>query len=715
MAKTGLTPPSPPPDDRTATYKGDPPTDKQTAKADKKEAADRDKAIAKVLKTRAEANTRQKRSLRSDWRRNVELRMGRTNGRSALAFGEDADDDMQSEINPDWYLTKTKTANLYSQVPAVQVTHESKAYAAAIPAFAKSLNYELGEKRANVGVAMEEVLNDAVNASGIGFVFVDYVARFDQVEVPTMDVSMIDPRLVDLAIKRGLIPTQMADRVVSDQFRVSRVSPLDGIWPSDFTGSNFDDGDFMGYHGQLSAADMANEFELDDDQLEKAISGSTPDRENNLRTGDSSGTDALERDVVEFDRLFYWRHRFDKHETSFDAIWEVVFVKGMRKPIRHRPWSGQEFNEETGRYVGAFKFPVRALTLTYVSDNPIVPSDSSASRPQVNDLRRSRSQLFANRQRSIPVRWFDTNRVGLDIQAQLMDGTWQGWIPTNGAGDKAVGEQARASYPAENLTFDQETYTDLLQSWGLTPQAMGNSTPGRKNQAETQATAQGFATNIGKERARVQMFFLGIVEVLAGLMALYSDFPILTPQERQAMEQAWDHKHILHNMVLKIRPDSTIVLDPQTRVARLNNFLNMTIKSGYVNPLPILTEMAELNGLDPAEVIITPQPKQPDDPQLSFRFTGKDDLMSPAVMALLLKQKKITPQDLEDAKHFLLQAQKPAEPPQSGALAGGAPSGPMPPGTGGAPVPHPGDAEAHQSWNLASKVAKRSRDMNGGA
>jgi hypothetical protein len=682
---------------------------------DQKTADATNRRITRVIKSRVEANGRRKRDLRDEWKRNVEIRMADVSGRGALAMDDDADGDLQSEINPDWYLTKAKVANLYSQVPQVQMTHENKQYAAAIPPFAKSLNYELSEKRANVGVAMDEVLNDVVNASGIGFVFVDYVARFDQVEVPAIDTSMIPPHLVDLAVQKKLIPTTMADRVVSDKFLVTRISPLDGIWPDDFVGSNFDDGDLVGYHGKLSASDFQNEFDVDDEFIERALGAAMPDRDQTLRTSDSRSTsETLAREVVEFDRIFYWRHRFDREETSFDAIWEIVLVKGIRKPVRHRPWAGQEYSEETGRYVGSCKFPVRVLTLTYVSDNPIVQSDTAAGRPQVNDMRTSRSQLFANRRRSVPVRWYDVNRVGLDIQAQLNDGTWQGWIPTNGDGTKAVGEQARASYPAEDLSFDQETYADLLQSWGLTPSALGNSTPGRKNQMEIGATTQGFATNIGKERAKVQSFFLGVCEVLAGLMALYSDFPILTAEEKQTLEQAWDHKHILHDLVCKIRPDSMIVLDPQQRYQRLSNHLNMTVKSGYINPKPIIWEMTELAGIDPSEVVIDPTPPPIPEPQLSFRFSGKDDLFSPAVMALLIQLKKAPTADaIRAAKQLLLEVQKAPEPvPAPDPGAGGAPA-PLPPGAGAPPlILHPAQAEAHHGWHTASKVAKRSRDMN---
>ena len=45
-------------------------------------------------------------------------------------------------------------------------------------------------------------------------------------------------------------------------------------------------------------------------------------------------------------------------------------------------------------------------------------------------------------------------------------------------------------------------------------------------------------------------------------------------------------------------------MDTQTRINNLERFLNIAAKSGYVNIVPILRELAQLNGLDPDEVIV---------------------------------------------------------------------------------------------------------------
>src|SRR5882672_2899145 len=346
--------------------------------------------IAKRLESRAKSSKDARRKLSPEWKRNVELRIGKTP--TALSSGPHDDDEIQSEINPDWSLTKTKTANLYSQVPTVQGTHENKQYAAAVHPFMKQLNYELGEKRTNVGVAMEEVLNDVVNAAGIGGVMVGYAARTETVELPVEEVfqspqgpvptKALNPQQLQQLVQAGLVHMAPAERVVDDMLFISRISPADLLTPPGFTGSNFDNGDFIGFTGRKSWSEAKNEWKLKDEDKDRVIAGDDISTQDDLRSDSDSGN-YTETQNVKYDELYYWRYRFDAEEKSFKAIWKIVYVNGLDKPVLHEAWKGQKYVEESRKYVGSCKFPVRVCTLTYITDNPIPPSDSAAGRPQV--------------------------------------------------------------------------------------------------------------------------------------------------------------------------------------------------------------------------------------------------------------------------------------------------------------------------------------------
>src|SRR5712692_2644422 len=86
--------------------------------------------LEKALKAEVNAAKRNRRQYYSEWKRNVELRLG--NIATLSTGGLPVSDKLQTEINPDWTLTKTKTANLFSQLPVVQATHLNKKYAPAI-------------------------------------------------------------------------------------------------------------------------------------------------------------------------------------------------------------------------------------------------------------------------------------------------------------------------------------------------------------------------------------------------------------------------------------------------------------------------------------------------------------------------------------------------------------------------------------------------------
>jgi len=666
--------------------------------------------VSDNLKARMEISKRNRREYFNEWKRNVELRLGKI--ASQYTGGVSVQDEVQTEINPDWYLTKVKTANLFSQVPEVQGTHENEEYAPAIPAFMKALRFELSEARCNAGMAMEMALNDIVNAAGVGGILVGWEARFVKKQVPAIDLSrIVPPDVAQKLMEAGKVPTKEVPEPVSSRFYWDRISSVDLLWPAEFAGADFNQGDFIGRSGRAPWGVAKNEFHLKDEIKDKVLATSEVKTEDTLRAIPNKSTSDATK-VVKFDELWYWRYRIDPDCLYFDEIWRIVWIDGLDKPVIHEPWTGQHLVEETKQYVGSRIFPLQLATTTYISDNAIPPSDSSAARPQVNDMRRSRSMMFQQRERAIPMRWFDTNRVDPLIADVIMKGSVQGMIPTNGPGDRSFGEVARASFPSEDFTFDQLNKKDLLEMWLVDASMLGNPSP-RQNKDQTAMAQAGSNARLGQERGFIARWFLRLCDVTVGLMALYGTFPNLTAKEKEQMQGAWDLKHVAANIALKIRPDSTVVLDVGQRIDRILRTLNMTVKSGYVNPKPLIVELLELSGFDPNKVVIDPKPPEPDPVNFSFRASGKEDLMNPLVIAMLMAGKRMPgPDVIEQAKQFLAtlgQPPQPPAPPQGGAP-GQPPGQALPPaGSGGSPT----TVDQHPEWSMANKVAKRDRDIGG--
>jgi len=651
---------------------------------------------AAAWRRRIDRCKKDRKELITDWSYNVDYRRGKP-------FDQESDED-RVNVNLDWGLTKSKHAQLFSQVPQVYLTPKRKQSAPAVAVFAKKLNDMLTD--GGLGPACDEAVVDTINAAGIGFALVDYQATVEKKLMPKIDISKLPPEQARQMLQSKQIEMEEMPVPVNKLFRVRRFSPSDALWPTEFTGSNFDDADWLGHSGTMLWDEAQVAFNLKPEDRE-AIVGSKNKRETLRQQEGDVAKDS--EDVVEFDEIFYWAYRFDAEEKYFKRINRIVFVKGKTEPVIHERWKGQRFNRETRKYTGACKFPIRVLTFTYISDDAIPPSDSAIGRPQVDEMIRSRSQIVMQRDRSQPLRWFNTNLFDPQVADSFMRGTYEGALPVNGDGERALGEIARASYPREDFEFDRIIRQDLTDQWQVSPNQMGQFNSGRRTAAEANAVASNTQTRIGYERARVGSFITGIAEVMAGLVALYGDFDDLEPDEQERLK-TWDRTQISDEVAFSIRPDSTILLDSNQRVEKLMRVLNLVGKSGYVNPKPIIAEVIELHGIDPASIVIDPPPPPPPKPNISYRFSGVQDLSNPLSVALLMKSGEApTPEELNAAKMLLEAVGTPIQPPQQQQGPPG-PGGPGGPGHNGPPPPQPpGDSRPH--WGGMPKVIKRAQDM----
>lgn len=676
----------------------------------------KDDPVVKAISQRAEAWHEYIKTQVAEWQGNIDRRIGKI--ADTIQTNPQADEvDIRMDYAPDWSLTKAKVAALWSNQPPVLLTHDNDPAAAAVGVWAKELNFQLGPKRANVGTAMEEVANDIVNASGIGGIFVGLDARYMMVNQPIPDMSLKSPEEIAAmqASPEGVPMTQVPE-AVSQRLYVARVAPPDIIAPVEFTGSDFNQADLLGYRGRDPWPTAKAAFNLKDEDKQKYLKQDDRTERESLRTTEISERQRQEREVVTYDRIFYKRATFDPDEMQLGAIWEIVFIKGQKDPVVHRPWAGQKIvpdprNPKRNVIIGATKYPIQVGTITYISDHPVPPSDTTMGRPSCNELRHYREQMRMQRQSSQPIRWLDSVRVTPSIAAKLQTGQWNGFVPTLGPGDKAIGEIARASYPAEDLTFANIIKQDLMETWRLGPNQMGTLEGGGAKTAAEVKTAQGnFSSGMAPERAKIARLYCNVAEVLSGLLVITGIRESLTDDELQRL-QAWDSMKISHELIFTVRPDSTMLIDAEQRLEQLYKVLNLLGKSPFVDPTKqIIPEILELNNLDPGKNVKQAQPPSPPPPNISLRISGAADLMSPLVLAFLVKSGQAPgPQELAAAQQLLQAASAALQPAQPAAPPGASgPVGPQPPPpTGAVETPHPG-------WTMPPAIAKRAEDLNQG-
>ena len=644
------------------------------------------KQRAKLWRGRIAASQKKHRDYAEKWKENVAFRV-------MQPFETQSDVDRVATPD-DWSRTRAKIASLYSATPHVNLEPIHPRYMQAVPKFAQVLNHVL-KYQAKPGIVMRECLPDLINAAGICAAIVRYEATFKTSQEPAIDISTMPPDQAMALMQSGQMPMTDVQVPVSERFVMRRISPTQLLIPADFTGSDFNDADWIGFEGVMPWPVAKREFKLSDDEKNDVVDGGKLETLNDENDRDQSSDER-----VKFQEIYYWNYRFDADEIYLDRIRKIVFVDGVKdRPVIDEDYQGQRFDEATGTYTGACIFPIQVCTLAYVSDQAIPPSDSEIGRPSVLERMRSRSQILLQRELSLPLRWADTSRVDPSILENLQKGAWQPIIPTQGSGERAFGETARASYPREDFTFDQVINKDLDDAWSLSSNQMGNFASGERSASEANYVQQANSNRIGVERAQVVQFFLNLCEVLGGLVQLYYDpkdtEPIVGPDGEQQLD-TWDRSKIAGKFVYTITQDSTVLLDSDQKIDKLMKALNLTGKSGFVNPEPIIAEVLSLSGIDPTRVMTKPNPPKPDDPNISLRLTGSEDLLNPVAVGFLIKSGQAPdPAHIAAAKQLIADAMGTVLPPS---VPGQAPA------QGGGP---------DKEWGPMERVTKRVDEMGG--
>lgn len=638
------------------------------------------------FRQRIQSSKNYRKKLVRNWSTNVDFRRGKS-------FNSQDDNDSIA-VNLDWSYTKTKHASLFSQVPKIYVAHHPESVGAPwISVYERRINDIM--VKAGIESAMDEVMPDVINAAGFGVVLVSAEVLNEQREIPKIDLSLLPPQVALTAMQSGMlfgkpIPMETVPQKVDSRYTIRRISPSDFLWPVDFTGSDFDNAAWIGYTGRIPWAEAVSRFNLTDADKEKLQTEETTYLDK-LADDVDKDTTYTEDDKVGYDEIFYNEYQYDTEAKSFSTIHHLVFLHGKTDPVIDEPWKGQIVDPNNpAKIIGSQKKPLRVLTLTYLSDEAIPPSDSAVGRPQVLEINKGRT--MANRQRlhSAPWTWFDVNRLDPGIQSALMRGTWKYAIPVQGDGSRVIGTVEQPGLPQETYKFDEIAKLDLQEVWTI-----GSNQLGVGGNIETKGEANiiqnNFQTKVGRERAKVAAFITGISEVVGGLACVFED--------PKTFGEGFDPT-ISDKLVFSILVDSTILVDATQRLERLNNYIKEYATSGWVVLEPILREIATLSGLDPNVVVKAPEPKAPPPPNVSLRLSGGEDMLNPLLLAFMMKSGQAPePELIEKAKQLIQLSVMPTpQPPQPG----------MPP-----PPPPPNVGDANSDMRLLPPTNKRSDDGKG--
>lgn len=568
----------------------------------------------KAWKDRITAAQRLIESVRPKWQENTAAFEGKP-----LAVNPKVDTVI---VNKDFPRVKHKQAQLFFQCPDLQGKPKREAYAQAAPVYQAVVNHYL-TKRMGVVKMVDEILTDVLCPAGIGVSKIGYQAFEDGVrEIPVGTPEEV----AELQAGALEVPMQSVPNVIHEEYFWKRVSPAKFLYPGDFAGSDFDDAAWIGFEFRAPLPQVRAQYNLPDD-----FEGGPRKDDALVATRVEDPADLDSGKTVRGWEIWYKASLFDatvKHPLKQRRL---VIIDGLDRAAVHADSPYQRFDETTGRFlVGLTRFPVRVLSLTYVSDKALPPSDCSITRPQANELNRSRSQMIRQREMSLPMRWADTAAGVIDQETidAIEKGDFQGILRTNGPGDRVFGEIARAQYPRESFEIDRIVRDDFDESWSMGKPQLGTETSGETTAEEIRAMQSGANTRLDYERAKVLRWYVEGAEMVGTLLQLFAtdkDFIEVVGEDGLKSVQQWDRTTIAGEFVLEAKPDSALRIDAATERQQSLNLYQMTANEPWVNRQKLVEMVLRKHNLDPTPIMVQQPPeKKPDSPAISYRFGGEE-------------------------------------------------------------------------------------------
>ncbi len=657
----------------------------------------------KIIRAGLQACRTLRETLTKDWKTNVNYRVNQP-----LEATPQSD---QVVVPVDWSRTKNKQAQLFFQVPKLNLKARDPKWTPNAPLFGAALNFEL-EHKIRAYKMMDECLADVINASGVAACLTGYEGQFADQTVPSRDTTTLSqPEAAVAAQQQESVPYE----VYSCRY-ATRLSPGQLLWPTDFTGSDWQLASWLGYDGKISQAQAIRNKWIDAAYEDASVGGDNLDTVND---DNEDGKHPIVGKYIKFSRVFYRMSDLDPAELDPRKIGHMVFVDGKAEPVVDEPLKWQKYVPETGQWLGLTTFPIKVLTLTTISDQSIPPSDSRIGRGQVKELNRSRTQMLQQRDRSQPLRWFDVNLVDDEIAEQMRKGVYQDMIPMNGPGDHAIGEVARAAYPRESATIMEIIEHDLDAAWSSGPNQNAYEAQGDQSATEAKIVQGAFSVQQRYEQAKVLRFFLEVAESIGNLMQMFQtkqEYVAVLGPDRTAKMLPWTSANIAGDYIFEAKPDAALAVDiSQERQEKLGAY-KLLRRDPLIRPEPIVADVLEAFGYDPSETLGPPPQPPPDKGNFRFSFKG-EDTVNPIVLAIILKgDPSISPQDIAAAQKLLQDVGFPPVAALPAKAVSGTPSAPappappmggppgmppqVPPGTAAAPspggpptnqaVPHPG-------------------------
>jgi hypothetical protein len=529
------------------------------------------------------------------------------------------------------------------------------------------LNKTLGRDGIKTIRLMDELLFDVLGWSGIGCSKLGY--RCVTKPVPAASSPGAPPNPVGASATGvdqgpaaapppafpGAAPPIQAQPVpvpIFEEWYWRRFSPKKALWNDDLRSTRFDeDATWLGMEFFMSPGKAMKAFNLTADEAAKAAED---DRVHVYEEDKHGGSPAP--GLVHGYELWPKASVFTD-EPHPQAIRQLVLIEGIRdRPIVWRLSPDQEFDPTTGKLTedSLIGFPIRILTIRDLADSAFPESDSAFTNSEVKQLSTWRRQSVKLRDAQIGKYLYDTGQLDDDDLARIQAGDVGDWIGLKAGAlaqgaDKVVSAMQQIHATNDDYRGYQGIETDMNETLGISANQAGSPTPTVRTATEVSDVQTNASARSEKERSRVVDFYLDGARMIDQLLMRYADntqYVHIAGDDGARRLQAWNGQMISGKFLYEISPDSQMAVDTEADFQLLLNFYNLSAQDPMVNRQYLVRRLARMRGLDPAKVILPPQPPAPPKPvppSISFAFKG-EDLLNPTVLAILRSAEVLPPE-----------------------------------------------------------------------
>lgn len=561
------------------------------------------------------------------WKQNLNRYKGNAPNLPGIAAND------TTTVNIDFANTEAKKSQLFGQLPTLNIAAKRQADIAIAPSVQAVMNSFL-EYEIDAFQTVHEVLTDVICPSGIGFVEIGYQAfEGTPIQEPVMVPGPVDPMTGQASPVQAIGPDghpqfETIPNILRERFYRDRFSPMKGIVPSFFDGSDYDDAPYLGRRFNMPTSQARQMFGPD--------VTFTPTATDKYRLSSDPDVNAL-TDTVSGVVIWYQSSYVRPDVADPLRYTQLVMLEGRgenrggSQVLVHRDSPYQDLDERGAMVGGMRGNPISPLTIRYTSDSCWPNSDCSVSRSVVDEICEARSVNNIQRRRGIPMFGINTT---LDTDSKgtaeaIAAGQNHGIIKFGGDPAAILKVIQPAVFPQENFRLQDILRQDCAEMWSLNLNASDDTETATKTASQDRKSD----ARLAKERICVQNWHIKCATKEWALLQKFADasqFAEVIDEERAQALAAWNEQNRNAPFRFTARPDSSMRVDnAQDREVWLRQY-NIVANDPNVDRRKLVQSGFEKFNQDPTW-FMTPEPPQPQPEKPKISLTMKlEDFAGPA-------------------------------------------------------------------------------------